>query len=114
MSRSLAGVWRAELEGFAGDITIPGTLDESGIGHEDAGADTCHPEQVPGGGARGTAPIATRLTRRYTFEGPVRLSRRLEEALPEPRLRQQLRPVRGHGPWQPAAGASVSCGQVKK
>ena len=81
MTRSLAGVWRAELEGFAGEITIPGTLDESGIGHEDAGSNACHPEQAPGGGQRGSGPIATRLTRRHTWEGPVRLSRRLEEAL---------------------------------
>ena len=83
MTRSLAGVWRAELEGFAGEIAIPGTLDESGIGHEDAGSDACHPEQAPGGGVREPGPIATRLTRRHTWEGPVRLSRRLDEAPPD-------------------------------
>ena len=83
MRRSLAGVWRAEFEDFAGDITIPGTLDESGIGHEDAGTDTCHPDQAPGGATRGSGPIATRLTRRHTYEGPVRLTRRLDEAIPD-------------------------------
>jgi len=47
----LEGVWRAEYAGFSGEITIPGTLDESGIGHEDVGTNSWHPDQVPGNGA---------------------------------------------------------------
>ena len=70
MTISLAGIWRAELGGLAGDIRIPGTLDESGLGFRDAGG------AEPGG------VIATRLTRRFAFEGEVRLSRRLDVGLP--------------------------------
>lgn len=64
MTISLAGIWRAALEGFEGDVCIPGTLDESGIGHGDAGA------------------ITTRLTRKFSYEGEARLSRRLDVELP--------------------------------
>ena len=78
MTISLAGTWRAELrseagplgERLAGDIPIPGTLDEGGLGFGDAGA--AGPEGV----------IATRLTRRHAFEGEVRLGRRLDIRLP--------------------------------
>lgn len=69
---SLEGVWRAEYAGFSGEITIPGTLDESGIGHEDVGTNSWHPDQVPGNGAAlREGPIATRLTRRRTCEGAI-------------------------------------------
>ena len=71
MKVSLAGIWRATVDGFAGDIPIPGTLDEAGIGHKDA----C-------GKGTGEA-IATRLTRRVSFEGEARLSRTLDFELPE-------------------------------
>jgi len=75
---SLAGIWQATArraasplgDGLAGDIRIPGTLDESGIGHGDAGA-----VGTEGG-------IATRLTRRFTYEGEARLSRRLDVEIP--------------------------------
>ena len=70
MKASLAGIWRATVDGFAGDIPIPGTLDEAGIGHRDAG-----------GKETGEA-IVTRLTRRFTFEGEARLSRTLDFELP--------------------------------
>jgi len=67
---SLAGIWRATVDGLTGDIRIPGTLDESGIGHRDADA----------AGMEGA--IATRLTRRFTYEGEARLSRRLNVEIP--------------------------------
>lgn len=70
MRLSLAGIWRAACDGLAGDIRIPGTLDESGIGHRDHGAT----------GSEGT--IATRLTRRFAYEGEARLSRRLDVEIP--------------------------------
>ena len=70
MKRSLAGIWRATADGFAGDIPIPGTLDEAGIGHRDAG------------GKKTGEAIATRLTRRFTYEGEARLSRTLDFELP--------------------------------
>ena len=68
MTISLTGIWRATLEGFEGEIRIPGTLDESDIGYRDAGAT----ETV----------ITTRLTRRFSYEGEARLSRRLDVELP--------------------------------
>ena len=71
MKHSLTGIWRATIDGLAGDIRIPGTLDEAGIGHRDAG-----------GKGTGEA-IATRLTRRVSFEGEVRLSRTLDFELSE-------------------------------
>ena len=71
MKHSLTGIWRATIDGFAGDIRIPGTLDEAGIGHRDAGM----------AGTEG--PIATRLTRRVSFEGEARLSRTLDFELSE-------------------------------
>lgn len=83
MIYTLAGNWRASLPGFEGEIRIPGTLDESGIGHEDTGANAWHPDQALGNAAmRQDGPIATRLTRRHTYEGAVRLSRRLDFDFP--------------------------------
>ena len=78
----LEGTWRAELPGFAGDVRIPGTLDESGIGHRDVVAGSCHPT-LDGGAIQSEGPIATRLTRRHTYEGAVRLSRRVGADIPE-------------------------------
>lgn len=60
MTISLAGIWRATVDGVAGDIRIPGTLDESGIGHRDAGA------------TGEEAAAAGRLTRRLAYEGEAR------------------------------------------
>lgn len=69
---------------FEGEITIPGTLDENGIGHGDKGANSWHPDQALGNAATPTeGPIATRLTRRHTYEGAVRLSRQVDVDIPE-------------------------------
>ena len=80
----LSGIWRCDIPGQSADITIPGTLDESGIGFPDKGANQWHPDinGTDGAFAEG-APIATRLTRRYTFEGPAVLSRPLDWQPPE-------------------------------
>lgn len=84
MILSLEGDWRAALPGYEGPIRIPGTLDESGIGEADRGANAWHPDQSLGGGEMaGGDVIATRLTRRHTHEGAVRLSRRLDFLPPE-------------------------------
>lgn len=83
MRYSLAGNWRVSMPGFEGNIRIPGTLDESGIGYTDTGANVWHPDQALGNAAMCLdGPIATRLTRRHTYEGVVRLSRRLDFDLP--------------------------------
>ena len=78
MLYSLEGMWRVALPGFEGALHLPGTLDEGGIGGPDTGEDTWHPDPELGSGALASAggPIATRLTRRHTYEGEARFVRR--------------------------------------
>jgi len=84
---SLEGIWRAKLaDGTEGEIALPGTLDESRLGHRDSGAKQLHPDQEPGGGAedfRADAPIATRFTRKHTYEGEAVFCRNVRLSLPE-------------------------------
>ena len=78
---SLAGDWQADIGGGRPHpMLLPGTLDENHIGSPDSGRGQWAPDgvQIPEGG-----PILTRLTRKYTFEGEARLSRRVRFALPE-------------------------------
>ena len=77
----LDGSWHVELEdGTTGQMDLPGTLDENGIGHRDVGANQWHPDAVLGNAAGEIdkdAPIATRFTRRHTYEGEARISRKI-------------------------------------
>lgn len=80
MLYSLAGEWQASIEnGACVPIHLPGTLDENRIGGRDAGQNQWSPDgvQIKKGG-----PILTRLTRRYTYEGEARFSRRIRFRLP--------------------------------
>lgn len=81
MKLLLDGSWHVELEdGTTGQMDLPGTLDESGIGHRDAGANQWHPDAALGNAAEEVdkdAPIATRFTRRHTYEGEARISRKV-------------------------------------
>lgn len=87
MFYSLEGIWQAELDGgISGEIRLPGTLDENRLGHKDAGANQWHPEAAIGNAEEGfdpDAPIATRFTRKYTYEGEARLTRRISFNPPE-------------------------------
>ena len=87
MERSLEGIWEAELsDGTRRSMKLPGTLDENGIGHKDAGANQWHPDAELGnalGEVDADAPIATRFTRKHTFEGEARLSRRVRVEIPK-------------------------------
>ncbi len=78
---SLEGMWKAELaDGYVGQMHLPGTLDESGIGQKDCGANQWHPDAALGnadGAVDKDAPIATRFTRRHTYEGEAKISRRI-------------------------------------
>lgn len=77
-TQSLEGRWRVELsDGSAWEMTLPGTLDENGIGFPDAGNAPVHPDGSLGGAAEKAqdVPIATRFTRKFTYEGAARLSR---------------------------------------
>ena len=77
----LSGKWHVVLEdGTTGQMDLPGTLDENGIGHRDVGANQWHPDAVLGNAAGEIdkdAPIATRFTRRHTYEGEARISRKI-------------------------------------
>lgn len=77
MTFDLSGLWHCAIPGQSADIALPGTLDECGIGFPDTGANLWHRESNPGASGAG-APIATRLTRRYTYEGPAVLTRTLD------------------------------------
>lgn len=77
----LNGKWHVVLEdGTTGQMDLPGTLDENVIGHRDVGANQWHPDAVLGNAAGEIdkdAPIATRFTRRHTYEGEARISRKI-------------------------------------
>ena len=81
MKIMLDGSWNVVLEdGTTGQMDLPGTLDESGIGHKDVGANQWHPDAVLGNAAEEVdkdAPIATRFTRRHTYEGEAQISRKI-------------------------------------
>ena len=79
MYYSLEGNWKAVLsDGTEGDIRLPGTLDENRLGHKDLGLNQWHSDAENGGGGfNPDAPIATRFTRKYTYEGEALFSRRI-------------------------------------
>ena len=81
MKKMLDGRWHVILtDGTAAQMHLPGTLDESGIGHRDAGTNQWHPDAALGNAAEEVdkdAPIATRFTRRHTYEGEARISRKV-------------------------------------
>ena len=81
MKKMLDGRWHVVLtDGTAAQMHLPGTLDESGIGHRDAGTNQWHPDAALGNAAEEVdkdAPIATRFTRRHTYEGEARISRKV-------------------------------------
>lgn len=77
----LSGVWQAEIgDGKRYSMRLPGTLDENRIGNKDAAGGPVHPDSDPGNvqdKAGKDMPIATRFTRKYTFEGAARLTRQV-------------------------------------
>lgn len=81
MYYSLEGPWSAKLkDGTSSDMILPGSLDENKIGYRDTGANQWHPDASIGNADddfRFDAPISTRFTRKYTYEGEVCLTRRI-------------------------------------
>ena len=64
MLYSLDGNWQVELEdGTEYQMILPGTLDENRIGYKDLSKE----ESV----------ISTRFTRKYTYEGVAKISRKI-------------------------------------
>ena len=79
----LSGIWQCAIPDMTRPITIPGTLDESGIGHRDAGGKKWHPDTDTSRAIYQTdAGIRTRLTRVVTCEGPAEITRTLDWTVP--------------------------------
>lgn len=85
MREYLNGIWKAEIEGKIYDMSLPGTLDESGIGNKDLGKNQWHPDAVEAKDKSAfdeNAPIATRFTRKVTYEGAAKISKALKHPTP--------------------------------
>ena len=81
---SLHGMWTADIgDGKVYPMQLPGTLDENKIGYKDLGANQWHPDASLGNQdeAFQAGIIATRFTRRYTYEGAAKLTRRIDADL---------------------------------
>ena len=74
---TLAGNWKVTLaDGSNYDMVLPGTLDTNNIGYADKGANQWHPEINLGNATEEIdehASIATRFTRKHTYEGAATL-----------------------------------------
>lgn len=83
---SLEGQTKVILaDGSEWKMNIPGTLDENKVGYKDLGANQWHPDAGIGnatGDFDENAPIATRFTRKYTYEGEAKISAKLSELVP--------------------------------
>ena len=65
----LSGTWRCETGEGCAPAQLPGTLDTNGIGHADLTAAPWHPDENVNDALASQDVIATRLTRRHTYEG---------------------------------------------
>lgn len=80
----LSGIWQCTAADQTAPITIPGTLDQSGIGVKDTGGKKWHPDNDPNAALYQTDKgIRTRLTRVVTWEGPAHIVRMLDWTVPE-------------------------------
>lgn len=73
----LSGVWTCTAGESTAAVQLPGTLDTNGIGHADRVAAPWHPDESTNEALTGTDVIATRLTRKHTYEGPAVYARTL-------------------------------------
>lgn len=79
----LSGLWRCETAEGVFSVRLPGTLDESGVGHADLAAAPWHPDEHLNAALAEADVIATRFTRRVTYEGAAVFTRTLKFAPPE-------------------------------
>lgn len=103
----LGGIWQADIgDGRCYAMQLPGTLDENRIGYRDCIDGRLHPDEALGGEIMTTTsyttdisdmtrapdvaltagtgnPIATRFTRKHTYEGAARLRRRISVSEPK-------------------------------
>ncbi|MGN0773246.1 MAG: glycoside hydrolase family 2 TIM barrel-domain containing protein [Candidatus Ventricola sp.] len=78
----LSGLWRCRTDEGCAPVRLPGTLDTNGIGHADLTAAPWHPDENCNAALAAESVIATRLTRRHTYEGPAVFTRTLEYVPP--------------------------------
>ena len=84
MEISLHGMWTADIgDGESYPLMLPGTLDENKIGYKDTGSNQWHPDAELGNEDKSfhSGEIATRFTRRFTYEGEARLSRQINKEI---------------------------------
>ena len=80
----LSGPWECEIPGLRAAVSLPGTLDENGVGFPDDPEKQWKAEEVRRMGFwRPGDPIVTRLTRKHAFEGLARVSRAVDWPAPE-------------------------------
>ena len=65
----LGGTWRCVTAEGVFSAHLPGTLDTNGIGHADLTAAPWHPDENLNDALASADVIATRFTRRFTYEG---------------------------------------------
>ncbi len=77
MIYSLEGLWQADIgDGNRYPMRLPGTLDENHIGYQDTAGGQCHPAEGSALSQDADAPVSTRFTRKFTYEGAARFTRR--------------------------------------
>ncbi len=77
----LKGSWKVRIDGDKiYDAILPGTLDENKIGHKDSSANQWKAEE---GAKLNPEVITTRLTRRYTYEGPAIFRKDFDAGIPD-------------------------------
>ena len=79
----LSGVWQCATAEGACKVSLPGTLDTNGVGHADLVAAPWHPDENCNDALSSASVIATRLTRKHTYEGPAVFARELAFAPPQ-------------------------------
>ncbi len=79
----LGGRWHCVIPGQKKEILLPGTLDEGGVGYPETRAAKWHPDEHVNESLAGSGVIATRLTRKVTYEGPAVFTRRVR-TVPRP------------------------------
>ena len=83
MFLDLGGLWHCAIPGQEKDVTLPGTLDENGVGHAETRAAKWHPDEHVNESLAESGVIATRFTRKVTYEGPAVFTRRIRTRVPE-------------------------------
>lgn len=71
----LSGRWQCTTQEGSFEVCLPGTLDTNGVGHADLVAASWHPDEHCNEALADTGVIATRFTRRHTYEGPAAFAR---------------------------------------